>query len=550
MTDWTHRVILDGTDITERSALGVMVDEGEGASTLCDFVYWPASGVQAPDGLHLNPVVIDVSISGGGWQTLFTGNVIRPEWDQRSRRYRIRASNRIQAYFKKLGTEAAVRAALPGCVYSEALFGEPRDDLWEYAQKCMETLEQDVHIDRSGALEIIDWAAKGTPDHAITAAEVHNNGAFSIERADADQLINQVLIEYQYRLNRHKVRSHRVSWSAWNNNAGIDSWCEWVIGSAYQFALPFVSLAESVLLDSSWHAPGGLEFSTHPETGANLCATPGWVWINPDPESGDFAVTFAAATGYRAFGQTITETYVLTVNAAAAQGHYGTVVLDRRTGAKQVDDDPNWPPQVAQPQPGWSVDAIGDSYDDQGDEPIRTDDLQAGYQWAGWRIRGALRATSLRFRTDLRPDITLADTLSVTCFGATLAAGKVRSLRHVLDAAPYTEVSVAVSRGNGGNTDAWSVPARPDTSPGYAAPPSVTFLNTYVGGFPGVPAQDPDWMGWTTNANGLEYGPDEYYDSVFRVEWPEIEQAAVDEFEASQPTTQEIAVPMDSLVLN
>lgn len=555
MATWAHEILLDGVDITERTASGATVDEGENVSHVSDIRYYPVTGIQDPDGLIGKTVKLSVDV-GAGLQTIFSGAVIRAEWDQKQRLYRLRASNRIQEHFRAMDTHAAVLAAISGGVYSEALFGEPPDDLWEYAQQIEETVESDIHIDRTGALVQIPWSAKGTPDHVLAGAKVHNAGAFTLRRPDLDQTINRVVIEYQYRVTRHKTRAHSVGWSAWRNNTGIVDFCSWLVGasSREQFIMPTIGVVEPRMLGASWSAPAGVKYSTFPDSGYDICGA-GSIWNRLDESH----VLTASSTGYLSFSQPITETYTLTVEGVAAQGVYGTTVTDSRSGSAAIESDPAWPPsKAAAPDPAWSTDSIGDAYEDQDDEVRRSNDLQAGYQWAARRIRGSQRATSLVIRTDIDPTITLADTVEAQSYGLR-AVGKVRQLRHILDSAsPYLELTVALSRGGGGTTTPWVVPARPDTSdPGYPAPPSSTTLNTHVGGWPGADTQPvpEDRFGWITNVGSYICSPpgdpcpdpDQYYDSSFRVEWPEIEDEAAVERPVSEPSSWELSIDHDAL---
>jgi len=546
--NWAHRIKLNDVDVTARTALGATIEEGENASHLADFFYYPASGSQDTDALILQSVQIDVDVgdSDDEWVPLYLGYVIRAVWDPPQRRYEIRASNRIQEHFRSLGTTTAVRAALTGSYYSEALFGEPPEDLWEYAQLCMQTIEKDVHIDRTGSLVLVDWAAKVGADHLLDGDDVHNAGAFRFDRPDADELINQVIVQYQYRVQRFKVRAHSISWSAWSNNTDIDSWCDWAIGplTQYQFFLPNREVVEGPLTGGTWHVPGPISFTGHPESGSNYCGVNGWVWVNEDSQS----VTYAGSTGYRAFTQSIWETYTLTFSATNAQTLYGETVTENRSAARDVDSDPSWPPDKAVPQDGWSTDAIGDAFEDQDDETARANDLNTIYYYARARIRGAQRAHLLTVRTDLRPDISLADTVQVNVYGLD-ATGKVRRLRYVLAAAPFCDVTIAISRGNGGTTDEWAVPNRPDTAPTHDAPASSQSLITYVGNWSGADAApDPDTrLGWITNVFATAADGTNEYIKAFRVEWPEVETEAVDEVEASATGSWEVAVNHDSL---
>jgi len=545
--NWAHRILLNAVDVTALTALGATVVENERSSFLADFLYYPDTGSQDTDALTLQTVQIDVDV-GSGWETIFSGKVIRGVWSPKDRRYAVRASTRIQEYFRNLGSTTAVLSALTGAYYSEALFGEPPEDLWEYAQLCMQTLEKDVYIDRTGTLTLVDWAAADPADYTLDGTNVHNEGAFAFDRPDADELINQVIVEYQYRVQRFKVRSYSISWSAWSNNTSIDSWCDWAIGelSRYQFYLPNREVVEGPLTGGSWHVPGPINFTGHPESGSNYCGVNDWVWVNNDFNS----ATYAASTGYRAFTQSIWETYTLTFNATAAQTLYGDTVTENRSAARDVDSDPSWPPEKAVSQDGWGTDTIGDQYEDQDDETARANDLDTIYYYARARIRGAQRGHLLTVQTDLRPDIDLSATVQVNTYGID-ATGKVARLRYVLTAAPRTEVTIAISRGNNGSIDAWSTPSRPDTSPTHDAPASSASLTTYVGNWSGAAAApDPDTrLGWITNVYGTAADGTNEYTSAFRVQWPEIETEAVEEVEAAATGTFVISVPHDDLTV-
>lgn len=550
MPGWLHRITLNAVDITAMTALGATVDESENASHICDITYYPLSGGQDSDALNLQTLQIEINVDGGGWQTIFDGRVIRAQWVTKSRYYQIRASNRMQEYFRGLGSYSAVLAALPGALYSDAMFGEPPEDFWEYAQKCMETLEKDVHLDRANTLALVDWAAKGTADHVLSQAQIHNNGAFELDRIDADLLINRVSMEYQYRVQRFKVRTHRVTWSGFRNSVGITNWCQWFGGptSEYNFGLPTKTMVESTIGGGSWNAPGPFSMSTHPDSIVNPCGSTSF-WVN-NTQDGDYPVWSVGADGYRAFISSIWETYQLTFDAVAAQTLYGGPITETKQGSNDIEADSEFPPQDALPQAGWVDDAIGDSYQDQEDDSARVNDLNTARQWSSARIRGSQRGNSLLVRTDARADITLADTIEAQAFGLT-AKGKLRRLKYTLDAAPRMELYIAISRGNGGTDTPWVVPARPDTQPTYPAPEATSDYLTYLGGFPTAdPPPVPDErLGWINNIGGVAYTGDNLYDVAFRIEWPEVEQEAVDEVEATSTSTWEVSVPQDLLVI-
>lgn len=592
MSAWAYRIKLDTVDITARVRHGsTTVDLSENASGLMDCTYRPASGTQDPDGPVFGSLTLELSIGGGGYVVVYAGTVIRATWDPKTKTYALRASTRMQEYFRALGSHAAVLAAITGATYSNAVFGDPPDDLWDYAELCMSTTEKAWWLDTSGALASSNWAA-GAATATLTAADVDSEGTFSYERADAETLTNQVVLELDYQVQRKKVRSHTLTWTGPDTDV-----CTWWggLGDSGHWRMPWTTDVDVMAQADAWHIPLGVrtggpvpdgvgsvsggdnefdleENASYTISYQDTCFGGSWT----GPGTGDAFLTFrsvgnswpvwsASAVGYIAFSGQITERYQITVEAAAHIAATGETVTVNRTGAYAVEGS-EWPPEApdASSATGWSADTAGDSYEDDGDETGRSAMLDCGYAWAAARIREGQRSNTLRVRAKLRTDLTLASSVSCSAYGVVAGPLKVRGLRYTMDP-PRLDLDLAVSRGQGGTTDTWATPARPDTSDpvtyweaveeaAYPTIDATTILPTYVGLLVDSPAApDPDTRtGLITNCSfGDNYDPGgEEYEFHFACEWPGVESQASAGVDVDAASIWEIAVINDSLAIS
>jgi hypothetical protein len=273
----------------------------------------------------------------------------------------------------------------------------------------------------------------------------------------------------------------------------------------------------------------------------------------------------ASAVGYIALTGQVTERYALTIRAEAHIAATGETVTLNRSGSLSVPGS-EWPTDApsAATYAGWATDTAGDHYADDADETARTAMLNCAYAWGAARIREGHRANSLTCQTRLRIDLDLSSTVQVSAYGVASGPLKVRRIRHTM-MPPRTELTLAVSRGKGGTSDAWAAPARPDSSDPvtyweahptdpvdpYPMPDASTNLPTHVGKVIGAdPEPDPDErIGLITNSQGGNnyHASGEAYSFHFAVEWPEVEEWASAGVEIDAASTWEIAVAEDSL---
>jgi hypothetical protein len=580
---WQYRIWLDGVDVTSRIVLGSeSVDLAANDSCLMDCSYRPESGVQDPDGPIFDTLVLDLDL-GSGWVTIYSGTVIRADWQPKDRIYRLRASTRMQEHFRAMADHAAVLAAITGATYSAAVFGEAADDFWSYAEAAMSTTEADWWIGTGGTLETAAWEPSAMADVALTAADVDGAAGFTYTRADAESQTNQVVLELDYQVQRKKIRSHTLSWEGPTTDL-----CDWWegIGDYGQWAMPWTSDLEPMKSASSWDVPAGLATEGPvPESGRTVIdgddqeenASYTFSWRDDCGHDADAFLTFrgigtswpvwaAVSVGYQAITGEVTDQYRITLSADAHIAATSNTVTVRRSGAYAAPKS-EWPIGPAGPT-AWATDTVGDAYEDDEDETERANMLACGYAWGKARIREAMRANDLTVTMRLRTDLTLASSVSVDAWGVTTGPLRVRSLRYTM-APPRIVATLAVRRGQGGTDDAWSTPARPDSTdpvgyweavhadddPPYAYPDvsASTTLQTHVGLVTGCdPAPDPDERtGWITNCQkGAVYDVDgEEYQQHFAVEWPGIEEEAASGMEIESVLAYEIGNDNDSLTI-
>jgi hypothetical protein len=489
----------------------------------------------------------------------------------------------MQEHFRGMADHAAVLAAISGAKYSNAVFGEPPDDLWQYAEYCMSATEAAWWIDSTGQLKTIGWAPDLLADVALGAADVDADAGFTYTRADAESQTNQVILELDYQTQRKKIRKHTMQWEG--PTTDICDWWEG-LGEYGQWGLPWTNDLDPMISASAWQTPAGLntdgpipeeartqiDGDDQEENGSYTFS-----WRDDCGKSSDAFLTFrsigtswpcwaASAVGYQPLVGEVTDKYILTIFADAHIAYTNNTVTVRRSGAYAAPKT-TWPLGPAGAV-AWSQDDIGDYYEDDADETERANMLNCAYAWGKARIREAMRANDLQCSIRLRTDLTLASSVSVDAWGVTTGPLRVRALRYTMSP-PRIALTLAVRRGHGGAEDVWELPARPASTdvetyweavrgvddPGwtYPSPDASTTLQTHVGLLTDSdPAPDPDdRTGWICNcAKGAAYDPDgEEYQAHFACEWPAVEAEATSGMEIDAASEWEIENADDSLLI-
>lgn len=547
-------ITLDGADISA-AALGTLsVQREERSAGIASFSYHVSGTPPLPDALVGKPVII--AWSG---DTIYTGSVNKAEWDPSARVFAISCSDLLQESFEGQ-TDAQILALIPDSRYSRTVFGD-REDGWQYALDCMSTVTRDVHNDRLGALQTPAYASKGTPDRTLTAAQILNDGEYSLDIFARRDLVTRQLITYTYRVDRWKQRTHAFSWVGMNASIlGGGGWCEWY-RSEKQFPVPTRDQVTSAANGTGWQISAVIDFETHPDTfgpSDGVCGG-GSGWIVTE-EAQQAQVISANWDGLRTFAQTITEEYSITLDVPPAQTAFGVATHEDSAAFEVESDDAGLEDGEPPDTSGWPTDAIGDKYEDQGDETTRDNDIQTLMAMGVVRAWQSLRGNSVTVSTPIMPTLELSETIEIDTPDIN-ARGKVRRIEHrISQQGAVTTLALAISRGGAGAGDTLTTPARPDTQPTHGAPTSGTTIQTRVGGHHTVPDYDAAWAQQSNYVTNI-YGyicvapdcptPEQIYPSpAFRVLGPDIETEAREEVQASSVIAYDISVPQDLLTLS
>lgn len=551
--DWSLHVTLDAVDITDKLIAGPVVESGESQSGLADIQFMP--GVVEEFRGQTLAISID---TGTGLRTIHSARVITSQADVLTGEYRLQSSTELQEHFRAMADEAAVLAALPGAIYSDAVFGA-NEDRWKWTQDALSTIPAECHLTVAGTLEVTDWTAKATADHILTGADIHNIDANAYEERAGDDQVNSIVIEYGYGYEQWKSREHTYSYDlSYNNPTNQLDWCDWYTALGQDaFDLPMVDTVRSAIAGTGW-AVSYEEYKGHPE--AANCGGSTWD-LGAEKSIEEGRVTNATARLFKNFTQPIGEDYTITVQSSASIARYGTVTRTRSYG-RDIPADGDTFNDDSGFQSGWSVDNIGDSYENQDDEVTRLADIQCAIQAAAvteWeRHRNWLTVA-----VDISHEITLADTVElagvVLRSGTLEAKGKVANVKYLLDKdKPRLELKLAITRGGGGTGDTLTPPASPPIDQVHTAPPSSSQLLNHVGyriDSPDYGTVGETWTGWIINSKGVFIPPNvpteeqTYPVNEFRVGTVGIEDEAVNELAVTATATYNVAIPDDPFAI-
>jgi len=548
---WSFQIKLNAVDITAEILNQPAITATESGSGLASFTFRPA----VAGDFRGQSVEVLISVGVGALTPVHLGKVTRSTYDIATGNYEIQSSDEIQEHFRQL-TDQEVLDFITDSVYSDAVFGNS-EDRWKYTQDCLSTVPAEVHFDAAGVMQLVDWAAKATPDFVLTGDNIHSipSNAY-VERA-ADDQVNSVEISYGYGFTRWLSRLHSYAYSfSFGNPAGHTTWCEWYTAAGQDsFELPLVDPIRSAVLGTGW-ALLREDYDGNPYFAS--CDNGVIVYDLTEEHSLEtMIVTVASLDLYKNFAQPIGEDYTLTVQSSASIARYGTVTRTRAAGRDTPVDGDSFT-DAAGYQSGWAADSNGDRFENQDDVPTLNNDIQCSLQSAMTTIWERHRNT-LTFVADINPAITLASTIELSGVvlqsGTLNAKGKVQSLAFNLNRnTPSMQITLAITRGAGGTGDTLAPPARPDTSPQHSAPATNTILNNHVGNrldSPDYPPNGDTWTGWIINSRGIFTPPDVptedqiYPGGEFRVGTVGVEDEAVNELAATTAATYNVAIPDD-----
>ncbi|WP_156957998.1 hypothetical protein [Pseudomonas knackmussii] len=539
--------MLSGVDMTAQLTGSVRVEREEGAAAIAEFsLYLPSVGVDVV-GWKGRPVdIYYLELSEGGWdiEQRFSGWLEQPTYDPRNRIVSCEATDRLQDLVEAM--EIADIDALVGGLWTEDVFepvaGRSR---WEYAQERLGTIAASLDRSLSGELRVTPWAA--TAPAKVFGPGSTIDQSLSVELGKLSELVNRVELSISYRFTRLRERHQEYDWQHPDiQGTSIDaSFCIWRHESS---EVPSTEMIKDALNSAGYHFLNGAELLALPPTG--IYCTPPQAWIN----NFDNLLLAASFTGGMRWGQSITETYTLSVEAPASIAQAGEVL--RRDGASlesELDRAKDWESaDFGGPDSDAEQDDLEDWVIDLREDDRLTQSVQCQLATATVSILQAHRANRVSWQvpTSMARVIDLVDTLQLG--DRCQARGKVFS---VIDEwslesqTAITTLTLAISRGGGVVMDPHDLPAPPDTQP-TGSVPSLIQLGSQIRGKNPLLVYDDTLDGFAGNYDNPAPGtPPEEFPRRFQLTAPEVPATHRDEFTAERAATYRVAIPNDLLEL-
>jgi len=542
---WQPVVTLNSVDISDKVTGQITIEAEEATARIAAFKIAPDSGtVSAGDWLN-QAVTIDFKTLNSAGSTLtqnrvFTGVVDDAFYNPTTRLVNFDCTDNMQGQFEAM-TQTAIDAVMTDARWSEAVFGEYEDG-WLYLEDLLKTHPQSYDFNRDGTTgTLVDWAAKVTPDYSYDSGDIFD-GSINYSIAPRRQLFNQFTINYNYRFDRLKHRSHDFSWA---NLA----FCPYF---AQSHDLPTRDMITTAADSAGWSVVHPILFGAVPKSKAAVCGTiANWVISDEKQETLVMTAEFSAV---KRWSQQVTENYTLTVSAPQSVTWLGAIGFEERASNETETDSEGWLDGIATPT--GRTDALGDIVQDKYNRTISDNDIETLIARARTEILSAHRGNYVWADIELNPLLERFHTVRLNSGGID-GTGKVFKLKHVMDldaGSATTEVKVAISL-NGGEAaitdDTIEAPTAPGTDPDITAPDSSTALPSRIGNDDTAANFDDDWEGFTGNYTVAVGSPTEnqIYPIRFKVVTPDIDQEAIDHIEADKTQTYEFDIPNETLTI-
>jgi len=569
---WTVAVTLGGTDVSARVTGSLSITAEEGAARIAEVRLSPAAGAIDPTAWVGAAVTIDYSLADSTGAALFTarrftGRVDVPEYNPIDRTVLFRCTDGLQSLLEA-ADRTTIDALTPGALWTADLFDTDADG-YRYASDRASTAPYALDLDTAGTWRWTAWAAKGTADFELGEGDILDQ-SLAVSLASARDIVNRVELSIGYRWERLYHRELKVGWFC---SEGL---CDYLERS---FELPTRDMAIRACDGTGWLL-SSISFTPLPPSGTYSCGGTDRILINsyyPD------LIWGFDAKAVRRWTQTITETYALTLYAAASEARHGTIGAEAEESYQTDYDSASWEglgadnttaarlatPSVSSypdgstvgeaglyPAPSGATELDNGDYAVDQAERSRADDLiEAALAVQRTRILAAHRKNYVEAAVPLNPCIDRHHTARIATTYLT-ATGKVHSVEDRLDlerGEATTTIRIAVSRGGAGHGDATLAAPSPPAAPAPADPSGGGGFNTdgdtYLGGIVGAPAYDEDWAGFTGNYAPLEPGA-EVYPRRLTIDFPEVDAALRDEHQGSVSASYSISIPDDELTLS
>lgn len=507
------RVVIDGLDLTD-SIVGVIeIEAEEGSATIADItvLLQPGAIIYVSDWVRKSVVISVGDYSTGvmvNETVKFTGSVNIPRIGSDNETLKLRCTDDYQT--RVGGMTKAALASLIGGYYSSAVF-ETGASSWVYAQDRLSTVRSSLDISPTGGLRMTPWQAKAVADFTFTDNDIQD-GSISTDFAEAERLVNEITITFQYRFPRMKSEGYQCNFDALHPIgfeqyiiddmyipprsqvvSAIESAGGTVESIAYD-ALP----TSSVILHGSGGAPAGT-WIPNPSTDPQLCT--GWQAI----------VSFD-------YAQETDETHTIVVSnplsiaeigvvdetmSGALQGEYNDITSVETAAVLYKNSITSIPPTDIAPVVAGMTNAVDVSLSADTDRAAANNAMETLIAIASTKIVSAHRANSVTATVLMHTGLDVSKTVSISS-SKMLAKGKIRKLKTLIDtdnamATDTFDLAISQIAGVGANHSEDDNVAPDGTTATIStalSAPVVVFNNTAAGDhsltitFPGVEATE------------------------------------------------------------
>lgn len=546
---WGVAIVLGTVDVTSQLLGPVRIRHEENAAGECSLTLRPAPGAIDPATYeHQDLRVWFVGRDAAGTELyrirLYTGTVITATHDPDAGDLTLDATTDLQGRLEN--TDRVVVGGIVGGLWSQHVFEESVDN-WQYAQDRLLTRQGEIHVDNYGRLEVVDWAAKATPDVVLTDAW-RFGGTLRLVRANRRDLITRIRINLDFRFVRLRHREISVRF--------IDSlgFCSYLNQG---WTLPAKDMIRSAADSNEWVRTSDVSFVELPVAGEYCTPLRGWVG------GADAFCLGAYWSAARRWAQTVTEEYALDVIATDLEEAVGVQAVAEDYGIEATYDGADFEAVKAYSAAPGGSELSPATNDWQKDATDAEEDGRAAMEAAqecvlakaAGTIRQRARGNRVSLEPVFRPDITLASTVEIdTPYLA--CKGKVALVEQTLDPEAGVldmRIELALSRHNGSGlaSDTPLVAADEPAQPTEESSSRQYNLFYRLGGTAFSAPEQEDWDGYMTNvALALRDPGAPVYRERFVVRMPEIEAAARDALSVAQPASYEITVPEDPLSMS
>lgn len=490
---WRLRLEVDGVDVTAQWTAAADDDREEGAAGVGSFtLYLPAAdGPVIPTDWIGRPVALTyISTSAGSTveERRFTGQVVSPTWDPRTRLMHCECSDQVQQRVEAL--PVATIDSLTGGLWSADVF-EPIEGRshWDYALERLSTRTASLDCSALGELRVTSWYAR--PADFVFGPGTTMDDSLSLDLAPASGVTNRLEIEVTYRYERLWQRNQSYSWQhpGTEGITGIGGFCLW---RTFPSELPTKDMVIEAAAANGQTVLSPLYYEL-PPTMANPCGD-GSPWINSE----EGLLLGAQWTGARRWAQTMTETYPV-VMATPAGLVEATRIVQRDGYTLEVDN--------GAAVDAWENDPItggASGSHDLGDAARRAAVFAVALNAGLATLVQAHRETTVSWSvpTSMALGIDLTHTLEINDQGIR-ARGKCRRIVDSFDPGSglaITTLSIAIMRG-GGLSDPLTPPPILGAGVGGGAGTGIgDDLPTQISSL-GSPDYDPEIDGFSGNAD-------------------------------------------------